>query len=406
MLRKLVGLCLLVAAVAGCQRKVQKIVEPKTPEVIVAAPTEQVVTEYEKFTGRTKAVSTVEIHSRVTGYLDAVKFRDGTDVLAGAPLFEIDPRTFQATVDGALASVEQNKARLERLERHEERVTKLWQNRTITDQEYDQARFDRAEAAASLAAANATLKLAQQNLGFCIITSPLTGRISSRLVDPGDLVKADETPLVVIVSTHPIYAYFDIDERTALRLRRLILDGKLPVSADGKTHVNLALADEDDFSLEGTIDFFDNQIEAGTGTLRVRAVIENKDLLLAPGMFLRLRIPVTTPQQALLVHEESLGTDQGQRFLYVVNEKDEISYRRVQTGFLTAGMRVIQEGLEPGERVVVTGLQRVRPGVKVVPKWLDEKKAGLASKVAAPDTIAPAENTSEAKSEEGLGTRD
>ncbi len=239
-------------------------------------------------------------------------------------------------------------------------------------------------------AAKASLETAQLNLSFTKIASPITGRISRRLVDPGNLVRADETPLANIVSVDPIYAYFDIDERTALRLRRLILDGKLPGVQEGKMNVQLALADEDQFLVTGTIDFFDNQIEAGTGTLRLRAVIRNERGLLSPGLFVRVRIPIGVPHAALLVREESLGTDQGQRFIYVVDEQNQIDYRRVKVGFLSDGKRVIESGLKPGERVVVTGLQRVRPGAKVEPKSFVDSDGLIAAPNAPDGQSAPA----------------
>jgi hypothetical protein len=198
--------------------------------------------------------------------------------------------------------------------------------------------------------------------------APLSGRISNRRVDPGNLVKADDTMLATIVSLDPIYVYFDVNERTVLRLRRLIQEGRIGSTDDSKIEVQVSLADEDDFEHRGIINFFDNQIDPNTGTQRVRAAIDNADRLLSPGLFIRLRFPVGAPHKALLVQEESLSTDQGQRFLYVINDKDEVVYRRVKVGLLVNGRRVIEEGLQPGERVVLSGLQRIRPGDKVTVK--------------------------------------
>jgi RND family efflux transporter MFP subunit len=363
----------LVVALAGCQRPQPKVVETKPPEVTVAYPTEDTVTEFEEFTGHTMAISTIEIRARVSGYLDKVLFKDGSDVKAGAPLFLIDQRPYQAELERSRAAVQQAEARVERLVRQEERAKKLIPTGSITEEGFDQIRFDRAEAEGLLAAGKASVDLAELNLSFTSISSPVTGRISRRLVDPGNLVRADETPLATIVSQDPMYAYFDFDERTVLRLRRLAIEGKIASIDQGSIEVQLALADEDEFKIKGKIDFFENQVDAATGTLRVRAVIPNPDNLLSPGLFLRLRVPVSQPHKALLVREEALGTDQGQRFVYVVNEKDEISYRRVKTGFLAHGRRVIESGLETTDRVVVTGLQRVRPNIKVVPKQIDPK---------------------------------
>ncbi len=350
----------------------------KTPEVFVAAPAREVVTEFEEFTGRTMAVNTVEIRARVSGYLKTVHFKDGAYVRGPVGpnqqpqepdlLFEIDPRPYEADLARATASVAQNRARLERLKRHQERAEKLLPSRTITQEEYDLAIFDRDEAEATLKAAIASEEIARLNLGYTRITAPLSGRISRRLVDPGNLVRADDTPLTTVVSLDPIHAYFDMDERTVLKLRRMSTSGALDVSQDAGIKVQVALADESNFTLSGTLNFMDNQVDASTGTLRVRVVIDNPKLLLSPGLFVRLRIPVSEPHEALLVQEESLGADQGQRFVYVVNEKNEIVYRRVTVGQLNNGRRAVETGLTAQDRVVVTGLQRVRPGMKVSPK--------------------------------------
>jgi RND family efflux transporter MFP subunit len=213
-------------------------------------------------------------------------------------------------------------------------------------------------------------------------------------VDPGNLVKADDTSLANIVSLNPIYAYFAIDERTVLHLRRLIQDGRMKSADETAIHVQAALADEDKYTLSGTINFVDNQIEATTGTLIIRAVIENPREMLSPGMFVRLRIPVGEPRKALVLPEEALSSDQGSRFIYVLNANDEVVYRRVQVGTLAAGRRVIESGVEPDERVIVNGLQRVRPGVKVAPKPVESETA-VADATAAkaeskPEAVKPA----------------
>lgn len=360
--------CVLLLSAAGCQKAAPKAAEVKPPEVFFAYPTEQTVTESELFTGRTMAVSTVEIRSRVTGYLDQVFFKDGADVEQGAELFLIDPRSYESAAARAAATVAQSQSRFDRLERQFARSRKLIDSKAITQEEFDVISFDREEARATLDGAKADEQLARLNLSFTKVLAPTTGRISRRLVDPGNLVKADDTPLTTIVSMDPMYAYFDVDERTLLRLRRLVGEGKIKSSREKRIDVEIALADQEDFPLTGTINFADNQVEATTGTLRVRAVIDNANRLLSPGMFVRVRLPVGDPHPAMLVREESLGSDQGQRFVYVVTEQDDIAYHRVKVGLLTNGLRVIDSGLSPKDRVVVTGLQRVRPKMKVAPK--------------------------------------
>ncbi len=221
-----------------------------------------------------------------------------------------------------------------------------------------------AQAEATLRAARASLKIATVNLGYCEIRAPIGGRMSRPYIDPGNLVKADDTILTRIVSQDPMWVYFDLDERTMLRLRRLVQQGAVGVSA-AKVPVQMGLADEQGYSREGVLDFEDNRLDPSTGTLRVRAVFDNRDRLLSAGMFVRVRLPTGTPHQALLVPEQALGTDQGKKFLYVLTAQDEIAYRPVEVGKVHDRQRVISQGLAAGERVVVTGLQRVRPGIKV-----------------------------------------
>ncbi len=365
--RLFIGL-LISVPLGGCQKPSAVLSPPKPPEVVIACPTTDEVLEFEETTGRLVAREAVEIRSRVSGYLDKAFFADGANVQEGQPLFQIDSRQYQAELARATANVEQSKARLERLKRDEERKRKLFEKKNTTQEDLDLSSADRAEAEAGLDALIALQEVARLDCEFTHISSPITGRISRRLIDPGNLIKADETPLVTVMSLNPIYAYFDIDERTILKFERLIREGKIKSPRDSKYEVQFSLADEEDFSRKGVIDFLDNHISSTTGTLRLRASVENDDLLLTPGMFIRLHVPIGTPHPALLIPEEALGSDQGQRFVYVLNEKDEATYRRVKIGLLKAGRRVIDEGLTVSDRVVVSGLQRVRVGKPVTPK--------------------------------------
>jgi membrane fusion protein, multidrug efflux system len=371
------ALACAAAAFPGCQKAETKPPPKKPPEVFVATPRLETVTDYQEFTGRTTAVYTVDVRARVSGYLDQVLFKDGADIKAGQPLFLIDDRTFKATAANAAAMVAQATARRDSLTNQDRRSQELRRTNAVSQEQYEIIAFQRAEAAAAVTAAEAQKQLADLNLSYTHVEAPIAGVISNRRVDPGNLVKADDTVLATIVSLDPIYAYFDVNERTVLRLRRLIQEGQLEEADEAGVIVQVSLADEDDFQHSGTIDFLDNQIDPNTGTQRVRAVIRNSDRLLSPGLFVRLRFPVSRPHQALLVQEEALGTDQGQRFLYVVNDKDEVAYRRVKVGMLTHGRRVIDEGLSSGERVVVNGLQRVRPGDKVTPKPADSSASPI-----------------------------
>ncbi|HEY2414128.1 MAG TPA: efflux RND transporter periplasmic adaptor subunit [Pirellulaceae bacterium] len=357
-----------IALIAGCEQAEIKAPPKKPAEVFVATPTTEVVTDYQEFTGRTTAVYTVEVRSRVSGYLDRVLFHDGADVQGGQQLAVIDDRIYQATAANAAAMVNQATARRDNLTNQDRRSHELRRTNAVSQEQYETIAFQRAEADAAVTAAEAQKQLADLNVSYTRVIAPISGVISNRRVDPGNLVKADDTVLATIVSQDPIYVYFDVNERTVLKLRRLIHEGVLEEADDAGVVVQVSLADEEDYQHKGTIDFLDNQIDPNAGTQRVRAVIHNGDRLLSPGLFVRLRFPVSRPHEALLVQEEALGTDQGQRFLYVLNDKDEVGYRRVKVGTLTHGRRVIEDGLVAGERIVVNGLQRVRPGDKVTPK--------------------------------------
>ena len=368
-------LLLAFVIISGCQKPAGPPPKPKPPEVSVALPVSEEVQEFEETTGRLVARESVEIRSRVSGYLDRSLFVDGANVQEDQPLFEIDSRPYEAELARATSSVAQAKARLDRLKREEERARKLFGTKNTTQADLDLISADVAEGEAALDGLLATRAIAELNLEFTKIASPITGRVSRRLVDPGNLIKADDTPLVTVMSLNPIYAYFDIDERTILKVERLIREGKIPSPRDSKYHVTFALADETEFTRTGEIDFLDNHISATTGTLRLRATVENDNLLLSPGMFIRLHVPIGNPHPALLIPEEALGSDQGQRFVYVVNDENLVTYRRVKIGLLKEGRRVIEEGLGPEDRVIVSGLQRARAGIKVEPKLVGQKRS-------------------------------
>lgn len=369
-IRTIIGIGLATAwvVVSGCQKAAPPAAKPPPPTVFFAIPVEQSVQEFEEFTGRTAAVMDVEVRARVSGYLDKVLFEDGADVKAGEPLFVIDDRIYQAEVARAAAAVDQAQARLARLERQAARSDELFQKKVISEEDHDLSMFDRDEARAALAAAKATHDLTQLNQSFTRIASPINGRISRRMIDPGNLIKADDTPLATIVSDDPIHAYFDIDERTVLRLRRLVKEGRIKASRDARVEVKVSLADDQEHNHRGVVDFEDNQIDAATGTLRVRLLIENPERLLSPGLFVRLRFPIGEPTASLMVPEESLASDQGRRFVYVIDAENKVAARPVEVGVLVDGRRAITRGLAAGERVVVTGLQRLRKNMVVEPR--------------------------------------
>jgi RND family efflux transporter MFP subunit len=341
------------------------------PEVKVSLPLSREVTDYEDFPGRTEAVNSVEIRARVTGYLTKVHFKEGADVKEGDVLFEIDARSYEAELARAEGNVAQSEGHLKRLNSDFQRASNLLAKSAMGREDYDRIVGDRTEATGAVAVAKAARDLAALNLSYTKVLAPLSGRISRRWIDPGNLVKADDTPLTSIVSLDPIYAYFDVDERTTLRLQRLVREGKGQWALGEGLPVLLGLADEEGFPRRGTINFSENRVDPDTGTWRLRALFANPDRALNPGLFVRMRLPIGVPYKATLVSEQALSTDQGQKFVYVVDDANQVAYRRVKTGRLHDGLRVITEGLNPGEKVVVSGLQRVRQGIKVDPKVVD-----------------------------------
>jgi RND family efflux transporter MFP subunit len=267
-------------------------------------------------------------------------------------------------------------ARTQRLDADLARAERMFRNGAIGREEYDKITGDRGEAASSRAALEAAVERARLDLGFTKVTAPVSGRISRYYVTVGNLVQAGDaqitpTLLTTIVSVDPMYAYFDVDERTVLRVKQLIREGKLGTPDKVEVPVWLGLANEDGFPHRGTVNFVDNQVNAKTGTLKVRGVFSNKDEALSPGYFARVRVPVSPAHNALLVTERALDTDQGQKVLYVVDKDNCVATRPVRAGALHDGLREITDGLKPGERVIVTGLQQVRPGLAVEANVVD-----------------------------------
>jgi RND family efflux transporter MFP subunit len=378
--------CLPLVIVVGCWQQSAKgpsaaADKDAVPEVLVGQPVVQTITDYEDFTGHIEAVMGVEIRARVSGYLvkglkDNETNKEGSEVKEGDLLFEIDPRTYEADRNKAAAALVQSQAHLERLAKDLHRAKELLPTRSISQGDYDQIAGDYQEAAAAVKTAQATLRLAELNIEFTKVRSPCDGRVSKQLIDPGNMVQADQTPLTTIVTLDPIYVYFDIDERTMLELRRMVLErkDKIGVIRNAKLKVFLGLADEDGYPHEGMIDFADNRVDQMTGTLRLRGMFPNPSRILSPGMFARIRLPKGQPHPAILISEAALGSDQGQRFLYVLNDKDEVEYRRVQIGSLQGKLRVIKSGLVEGDRVVLEGLQQIQPKMKVRTKKIEAKE--------------------------------
>lgn len=362
-----------LALALGCEVPPAQVKDTSLPIVTVAKPLARMVTDREDFTGQTEAVDSVEIRARVSGYLEKVCFQEGVEVKKDQLLYEIDRRPYQAEVDQGKANVGRSEAAQKRAQAEYDRAKRLqgMGGQAISPEEVERAVAMRDEAIASVAGAKAALEKAELNLKFTRVLAPVAGRVSRTRVTEGNLVTADSTLLTTVVSQAPIYATFDVDDRTMLRLQRMAREGKVASARDknAKLPILLGLLNEVGYPHVGEIDFVDNAVDPGTGTLKVRGVFANKEGTLAPGLSVRIRLPVGKPHEALLVAERALGVDQGQKYLLVVEKgkdgKDVVSYRSVRTGETQDGLRVIEEGLKPDDQVIVVGMQRVRPGVAV-----------------------------------------
>jgi RND family efflux transporter MFP subunit len=378
----------LSIGLTGCMRGRREPPVPATPSVMVSYPVERDVTEYAEFTARTEAIDSVEVRAHVWGYLQKVNFKEGALVKKGDVLFELDPRPYEALLNQAKAKVAQDQAQLKYDESEYQRNERLVASGAVSQSDLDKTLAARGVDVANIAADKAVVAARQLDLEYTKVIAPVTGRTSRYVVTVGNLIRSGDqgggTLLTTIVSVDPIYAYFDVDEHTVLRVRQFIREGKLKSAREAEVPVWLGLADEPGHPHSGTINFVDNQVNPKTGTLRLRAIFPNKDDALSPGYFARVLGPVGYPHHALLVADQALDTDQGQKVLYVVNKDNEVVSRPVQLGALYEGLREITNGIETGEQVIVNGLQRIRAGVKVETKLVDMPRAKPKTEVRGP----------------------
>lgn len=372
--RRCLGLAAVVAvlatSVAGCNESGSGSDGPKdAPRVTVSKPLAQSVRQHETFTGRIAPVESVDILARVSGYLDKVFFSEGQEVKKGDKLFEIDRRPYEAEKDKAEGNVREAAAQLKLMKSILQRSIKQFNVNALSAEEYSKAIADEAKAAAAVEVAQAGLKTATLNLGFTIVTSPIDGRISKFNITPGNLVVTDKTLLTTVVSMDPMYAYFAVDELTVQRIREMARKGTFKsVQSGAIVPVELRLSSEQGYPHKGSINFVDVRVDPSTGTLPVRGEFPNKDRALVPGYFCRVRVTIGAPYDALLVPERALLSDQGQKYLLLVDGKDVVQYRPVEVGLLQDGLRAIRGGLKADDRVIINGLQRVRPGLSVSPQ--------------------------------------
>lgn len=343
-----------------------------TPTVTVSQPVQREVIDWDEYPGRLEAIESVEVRSRVNGYLESIHFKDGAEVKKGDLLFVIDPRPYQADLDRAQAELAQAQTRFQLASNEAARAEPLLKTKSISEEEADSRNEAKRAAEAAILSAKATVETARLNLEYTHITAPIDGRVSRKMITEGNLVnglQGQPTLLTTIVSLDPIYTYFEPDENSVLKYQKLAREGtKSGLSAN--IACELQLANETNFPHHGVMDFVDNRVDANTGTLRLRGVFPNPgpDHVLQPGFFARVRVPATAKYKGLLVPDLAIGSDQAQKVLYVVNADNVVEARPVQLGPLLSGMRVIKQGIQASDWVVINGLMSVRPGAKVNPQ--------------------------------------
>lgn len=375
----------------GCGDRSPPLAKVPAPIVQTAYPIVREVADYQDFTARTVATQSVNVIPRVTGFLNKINIADGAIVKEGQVLFEIDPRQYAAQLEQANGEVAYNKAALEKAEADLSigLATQKDNPGAISQQDITRRQGARDEAAGSLMASIGKQALAQLNLDWCKVTAPISGRSNRHLVDVGSLVTENETVLINIVTEEPMWIYFEVDEATALKVRKLISEGKMTSAVASSAPVQIGLALSDQFPFTGYTDFVSNQVDPDTGSITLRATYPNKDGKLLAGLFARVRVPISNPHEGLLVADSAVGTNQNERFVLVVNDKNVIEYRAVDVGQMHEGLvevlryRTITEPgagpektktvevLTPQDRIVVNGLQRVRPGVTCDPQMVD-----------------------------------
>jgi multidrug efflux system membrane fusion protein len=373
MTRAVLSSTLLLAGLllAGCDGKpTANASAPPAPPVTVSKPLQKNITEWDEYTGRFVAVERVEVRARVSGFIDSIHFQEGQIVKQNDLLFVIDPRPYRLAVEQAKADLERAKAKYEIAALDVQRATPLVNNQTLTQREYDTRRATERDASGQVGSAEAALKTAELNLEWTEVRAPIAGRISDKRVDAGNLITggpSGSTLLTDIVSIDPIHFVFDGSEADFIRYVRLAQAGERPSSRDVQNPVAVKLADETEFKHQGRMNFVDNAVNARTGTIRGRAVFENKDGLLTPGFFGRLRL-FGGEHEALLIPDSAIASDQSRKIVFTVADDGTVGTKLVELGPIVDGLRVIRSGLEASDRIVIDGLQRARPGSKVKPE--------------------------------------
>lgn len=361
-----VAFILTCLVVSGCGKNKSEPTAPPAPVVTVAPVVEKELIEWTEFTGQTEAVEAVEVRPRVSGYIQEVRFQSGQLVKKGDVLFVIDPRPYQAEVEQREAELEQAKARHANAGRMAHRADQLLKSSAISSEEADTSISDFHQARAAVLAAEAALKSARLDLEFTEVRAPIDGRVSRALLTTGNYVSGNAggaSLLTTIVSVDPIYVYADVDERSLLQLQALM------TKQEGlRIPVEMQLADEEGYPHRGFIESLDNRVDRNTGTIVLRAQIPNPDGRIIPGLFVRLRVPLSEERPTLLVDETAIGTDQAQKFVFSIGKDNTVEYRKVTLGPVADGKRIVRSGLNAGDMIIVNGVQRARPGAPVTPQ--------------------------------------
>ena len=362
------GAILLSLLLVGCDNSVAQNAAPPAPAVNAADVVVKSISQWDSFNGRIEAVESVQLRPRVSGYIDKVNFTDGQDVKKGEVLFTIDDRTYRAALEQAQATLARAKTQASLARSEANRTDKLINTNLVSREEWEQRRAAAIQAQADIRAAQAAVDAAQLNLDFTKVTAPIDGRASRALITSGNLVTAGDSAsvLTTLVSQKTVYVYFDVDESTYLHYQNLARSGQGASSNHTALPVEIGLAGEEGYPHQGKVDFLDNQLAPSTGTIRMRALLDNAQRQFTPGLFARVRLPGSAEFQATLIDDKAVLTDQDRKYVYIVDKEGKAQRRDITPGRLADGLRIVQQGLKPGDKVIVDGLQKVfMPGMPV-----------------------------------------
>ncbi|HGH4671662.1 TPA: efflux RND transporter periplasmic adaptor subunit [Enterobacter asburiae] len=362
------GVMLLSVLLVGCDNSVAQNAAPPAPAVSAADVVVKSISQWDSFNGRIEAVESVQLRPRVSGYIDKVNYTDGQEVKKGEVLFTIDDRTYRAALEQAQANLARAKTQASLAQSEANRTDKLVNTNVVSREEWEQRRSAATQAQADIRAAQAAVDAAQLNLDFTKVTAPIDGRASRALITSGNLVTAGDTAsvLTTLVSQKTVYVYFDVDESTYLHYQNLARSGQGASSNHTALPVEIGLTGEEGYPHQGKVDFLDNQLTPSTGTIRMRALLDNAQRQFTPGLFARVRLPGSAEFKATLIDDKAVLTDQDRKYVYIVDKEGKAQRRDITPGRLADGLRIVRQGLNPGDKIIVEGLQKVfMPGMPV-----------------------------------------